>query len=114
MKQVKNVGRFFVAVLSLVVMIILVPVIFVFSVWWFIVLNYGLWCFGPWIRRYGGRYLGCYPWLYLIIGFSFVVGLWRWAVKGLEVTTTVRIICGNLMNQLEANPEKTKRIGGLW
>lgn len=71
-----------------------------------------LWPFGRWVRVIGGRYLGCYPFIFALLLTIWLSALFHWAAVLENPLRTVARHCQEMLDRL-ARLDLGK-IGGLW
>lgn len=80
-------------------------------VWWHL-LGLALWPLGRWVRVVGGRYLGCYPFVLLLLLTIWISALFHWAAVLESPLRTVSRLCQQMLDKLAGR--NLGKIGGLW
>ena len=116
--MINRLKQFLLGIVRVVAMAITLPLAMVGTV--VLVLSYLWWVswggllipFGPKVRKYVGRYIGCYPFTFIMVGLFWIVGIWHWGAKLQSPIVTV----GRMAEQalIKIADEDYGPIGGLW
>lgn len=112
MKRIKTLGRLLTLAISLPAMVPCLVAVILAMLWWQFV-GFVTWIFGARARKFVGRWLGCYPFVYALLLVLGCAAWFHWSATGEKFKSTYASLCSNCLDKLESDKGLAK-IGGLW
>lgn len=112
MRKLAKVGRAATLMASLPAIFVALVVATIAMIWWQLV-GMVTWVLGATARKHTSRWLGCYPFLYTLLGLLWTVAWFHWGATGEKIRPFYSKLCAECLDKLDGD-EGLAKIGGLW
>lgn len=106
-------GRYMLIVPALGVSMATFVVVAAAYIWWMVIGWPSRLLLGKTVGVWIGRYVGCYPFVFILIFWAAIVAVFLWAGGRKQYRTAYGELTGNMLDEI-SKYKAFRQIGGLW